>query len=73
MQEEFGSGVESESSDEDVDGIPSLGLLSLDIALRHFTSCIFEEERGQLLNDGRPYKWREERPAIGGAPTRTLI
>lgn len=45
-EEEFGS----ESRDEDVEDMSGLGLLNMDIALRH---SIFEEERGQLLNDGR--------------------
>lgn len=45
-EEEFGS----ESRDEDVEDMPGLGLLNLGIALRH---SISEEERGQLLNDGR--------------------
>lgn len=40
----------SESRDEDVEDMPSLGLLNLNIALRHFTSIVYllRGERGQL-------------------------
>lgn len=50
-EEESGRGVESESRDEvlDVEDMPGLGLLNLDIALRHSTSSVYlQRECGQL-------------------------
>lgn len=45
MQEEFCSGVESESRDEDIEGMRSLGLLNLDIALHRLTSSMYVLQR----------------------------